>query len=698
MKKLHGILAIIIFLFCQCSGPRDGGSTVDAGKIEDPKKLLKTADNLFSRGSYYTAIDYYLRVCELDSGNVYANHQLAEVYYLSRDYANAEGWYIESYTMDPAAYPLDLYMYAKMIKMNGKYDESIKQFERFTKEYKERDKRVYKKLVDNEILGCKFAKEALLDPKKVKLRHLGNTINCAYSDLAPVPMGDTALIYASLRADSVIIKGSNGNFKVTLYKAKKRNNIWVGDGELEGPFNDKKKHTSNGAFSPDSARFYFVRCVEDKAQKMTCSIYLSEFVDNVWQDAEELGSTVNMPGFTSTYPTVGTNKKGLEVLYFVSNRPNGVGGLDIWYVVRDKRTKKFGQAFNARKTINTPADEVTPFYDNENKQLYFSSDGLPGMGGYDVFVTTGMLKKWSVPENLGYPVNSSVDEMYYILREDRETGFIVSNRPGGIALKSETCCDDIYSFRWFNVIRFAIEGIVLDQDDSTRVPMEGSDVSLMLIDSETGEEVFMKSDTTRTERDNIFFFTLGKEMRIKLLAAKKGWLTGSTMASTVGLESSDTLSAIIYIRKITEKAYKIKNIFYDFDSKELREESLPNLDSMVTVLNDNPLIIVEISSHTDSRGSADYNLNLSQKRAESVVKYLAKQGISLERMQPKGYGKSALIKDCSGIAGCPTDESGDCPCHQANRRTEFKIIGELDAPLEYDEDYYDDSDDGDDEE
>jgi len=528
---------------------------------------------------------------------------------------------------------------------------------------------------------------------------MDETINSAYSDLSPMPMGDTALIYAQLRSDTVpVVKGSGQKKKylISLQQAVKKGKSWVPQGKMVGPFNDDKMHTANGTFSPNGRRFFFVRCEENKSYEIICSIYFSEFNDSTWEEPVLLNEIINKPGSNNTQPAVGYDKKRNEVLYWVSDRIGGRGGKDIWYAVFNPKLKAYTRAYNARKVINTPGDEVTPFYDTENLMLYFSSDGHPGMGGYDVFSSDGMLKKWTKPVNIGYPINSRVDDMYYVLQKDNEHGFLVSNRIGSIALKSETCCDDIYSFRWLNIFRFAIRGIVLDEDDSTRTPIKDAAVELSVIDTETGEDIFVKSDTTKDGK--LFFFTLGKNKSYKLLGAKEDFFSGRTTASTVGLTKSDTLDAIIYIKKREDKSYALRNIYYDFDKTTLRSESLPNIDTLKMLLVDNPLIIVEIGSHTDSRGSPQYNLTLSEGRAKSVVLYLAKSGIPIERMEAKGYGEGLQLEDCSIYPECPETAEGDCPCHQKNRRTEFKVIGELDGPIEYDDEYYDDEEEFDNEE
>ena len=179
-----------------------------------------------------------------------------------------------------------------------------------------------------------------------------------------------------------------------------------------------------------------------------------------------------------------------EIVYFVSDREEGAkGGLDIWYTYFDARKKVWKEAANCKTKINTVGNEMAPYYDLESGTMYFSSDNWPGIGGFDVFKSVGMMKKWSgKPVNMRFPVNSGADDLYYVLDASGESGFMSSNRTGGFTLKNPTCCDDIYAFKWINVIRVFTKGIVRDQDDSTNMPLTDAVVSLYMID-ESGEEV-----------------------------------------------------------------------------------------------------------------------------------------------------------------------------------------------------------------
>ena len=423
---------------------------------------------------------------------------------------------------------------------------------------------------------------------------------------------------------------------------------------------------------------------------------MSEKIDNEWSTPILLGSGINNPKYTSTQPTVGVESKTQnEVLYFVSDREGTKGGLDIWYSVYNAKKNEFKPPKNLGNKINTFGDEMTPFYDIESHTLFFSSDGWPSIGGFDIFKSQGELTQFSTPENIGFPVNSSVDDIYYATSKNREGGFFVSNRKGTVALLNETCCDDIWEYRWSNYIHIAVMGKIYAIKDSTIYeqlekqivdknfieeldsttekvnPLPEKKVDLYL--SQGNERIFIKSIQTNDQGE--FFFNLEPQKEYKIVVDNFGFFNKEITVSTKNITHSDTLHAdAIYINVIPLEPVVIKNIYYEFSKWNLTDSSKAIIDrTLYKLLMDNPRIIVEISSHTDSVSSDEYNMKLSQKRAESVVKYLISKGIEKERLVAKGYGESKPIAPNTNPDGTDNPEG-----RQKNRRTEFKIIGSID--------------------
>ncbi|MBS1658234.1 MAG: OmpA family protein [Chitinophagales bacterium] len=634
------------------------------------KKSLKMADYLYSIGSFYNASQYYEAVDQKQAGNAYVVNQVADCQFKLRDYKAAEEWYKKLVDMNDAGYPLAPYLYGQTLMYNGKYDEAKKVFDKFSKEYKGPDSQKYKKLAKNQSKGCDFATQKMAKPDTVKVTHIGATVNNPYTDFAPLPLGDTALLFASLKSDSIImldemkknnkyaqfyISDVSGSSKAGWNYDKGREVKWT-------PWNDANTHVGNGTMSPDKKRFYFTKCqLMNDTMKMHCEIYVSEFKDGKWSDPARLDDIINMAGSTNTQPAVAMTKQG-EVFYWVSDRPNGEGGLDIWFATRDK-SGKFMNPQNAGRKINTEGDETTPFYDSKTGTLYFSSNGMIGMGGSDIFRTKGSQKRWENPINMGYPINSSVDDMYFVMDDNGYSGYVVSNRPGTISVKSETCCDDIWRIEYPKKVYYAVRGNVYDMDTRELIP----GAKVMFLDDKS-----MQIGNYVSRKDTLYFFNTKPFKSYSLKSTKEGYLTGSASFAVSERDDNDTMRVDIYMKKIPKGAVRIQNIFYGFDSANLRPESKPGLDSLYQILIDNPAIQVEISSHTDSKGNDKYNMKLSQARAQSVVDYMISKGISSDRMVAKGYGESKPIAPNTLPNGKDNPEG-----RQLNRRTEFKVIGTI---------------------
>jgi OOP family OmpA-OmpF porin len=645
------------------------------------KKSIKLADRKMKAGNIYGASDLYEEVLEHKPDQLKIAWQLAQTYQASRDYVKAEKWYKHVADQKADEYPLAQYYYALMIKMNGRHAEAKTEFTSFIKNYKGFDTQI-KKWAKTEADGCDLALKLATKPEKINLTHLGDSVNHAYSDISPVMWNDSTLLYAALPQDTILVIYPDSTTKpdhhIKFYSSQK-SGIQYTEATLFSKFDKAGSHVANGAFSPDKQRFYFTICDDVSFTKVLCKIYVSTYEGGTWSEPVVLDGSVNTNDYTTTQPSVGTYKDNSEVLYFASDRPGGKGGVDIWYSIISKKGQ-YQAAANAGK-INTDRDEATPYYDNQTGALYFSSNGLTGIGGYDVFKTTGKTNKWTDAENIGYPVNSCVDDMYFRFNKDKNSGYVVSNRVGVITLKSATCCDDIFAFDYFTPLNIAVQGYVYDEANP-QTPLNGAKITLSLRKSATLDEDVLVNESSITN-NQAYLFDVNTNTTYKLTGAMPGYLNSPVDFSTNGISVSDTLTVNIYLKKLEKnKAYALKNIYYDYNSAQLRDESLPTLDSLYTILIENPEINIELGSHTDSRGTDVYNANLSQKRAESVVKYLVGKGIPLIRLTAKGYGESQPVGDCSGIADCPTEGEGDCPCHQANRRSEFKIVDITNAPVD----------------
>lgn len=696
------ISIIAIFLFC-ITGFSQSGDEIRLS----PWMVKKFADNAVRVGDLYSAIDYYEVYTQAKPDNYNAAYELAHLYRRSRDYKKAELLYKKIYDFNEKKYPKALYYYALMQKMNGDYSGSQQNFEKFKKKLKSlKESKNFAKVLKADIEGCIISPALKDSVLKVLITHLDTSVNKAHIDFAPVSVDKETMIYASLKADDIQYFDPNDSINKPpvrkFYKAKKVKNNWKTIGEFDNTINNPDYDAGNGAFSPDGNTFYFTRSEKNWQNVMISQIYMSTYSNGKWKEPVKLPAPVNDPKYSSTQPTLGNEStKNQDVVYFVSDRPGGKGGLDIWYTVWDKKNNVYKTPKNAGTKINSPGDEMSPYFDFETRRMYFSSTGIPGMGGYDIFKSTGELGQWSQAMNIGYPINSSADDIYFTVSKDRERGFFVSNREGGVALRNPTCCDDIYELRWTEFIHIGIEGFAFekidpDKTDSLRLVVENMNesdtienkvlimddtlkleealLSLYLVEIEEGEEKTFLIKKQKANETADFFFDLEQGNDYKIVAECDGYFNNQAAFSTKKITNSDTISRVIELKRIPFEAIVLENIYYEFDKANLTPEAQTTIDTtLLRILTDNPKLIVELSSHTDSKGDDKYNQNLSQKRAESVVNYLIEHGIESNRLIAKGYG------ELMPVARNTLEDGSDNPDgRQKNRRTEFKIIGSSD--------------------
>lgn len=647
-----------------------------------PLYLKKAGKRSLKRGDYYSAIAYFKKYLESKPEKTGIKFKLAESYRLSRDYEKAEKTYGEVVKADGESYPKSYFYLAKMQIHNQKYDTAVVNFGKFKKAYDGKDKSIFKKRMKLLLLTCEKAPELLDNKADINTIHLDTSINKAHIEAAPLMLDEETLIYSSLRSDTVVYFDANDTTKKyptrRFYQAKRDlKGNWNFDESFEIVLNDSSSHNSNACFNLDSTSLFFTRCALNEKGKMICAIYESKKEDGSWGTPEKLPETVNNPDFSSSQPTIGRGLKyGAEVLYFVSQRERGKGGKDLWYSEYNPKKKQFRKAKNAGSKINTALDEMTPYYDLETKTMYFSSEGWPGIGGLDVFSSTGEIKNWETPKNIGAPINSSTDELYYIPKKKGGEGFFISNRKGGVTLKNETCCDDLYEFKEPKYIHLALAGNLMDiysdqNNADSAVSLQNATLTLYAIQDSTNDKLLIKQ--VFSDENGKYFLKLQKDKNYLLQAQHPQTLSDNYRFSTKNRTSSDTLGRNFNLRHVNEKPIVVKNIYYEFDKSDLTASSTITIDTtLLVILEKNPSIVIEIGSHTDSKGSDSYNQTLSQQRAESVVNYLISKGINNKRLVAKGYGESAPIAPNQNEDGSDNEEG-----RALNRRTEFKIIGKV---------------------
>ena len=635
-----------------------------------PQFVLKRADAQFDLFNYAIAIELYQKAYQKQK-SLHTTARLAESYRLVKDYDQAEHWYAELVAMEGASPEAGL-QYAQALRQNGKYEQAKAQFIAYGNKQGNNANAAQQNLW---IASCDSAIHWMKNPKTVTIINQKN-LNSERSDWGTVRYNHN-IVFASdrslLTTNKQKVKRPFLRFGNTERPNKSKYD-WTGNGYLNlyagnsidtaqrFPLNaGTDYHVGSASFSADGKQAYFTltripkkmtyaTVGKNKIATVHTEIYFSNQMDDgSWSTPMPFKyNDVDKYSIGDPFMTKEGNR-----LYFVSNMPGGQGGTDIYYVERTAN-QEWGSPINL-KDVNTIGNERTPSLD-EQGNFYFASDGRIGMGGLDIFSARINDQKVTSIQNMGYPSNSPQDDFAF-MPTGKLTGFLSSNRTGGVG------SDDIYSFTEKEVVIvkpvYSLEGRVINKE--TNKTIKGASVQL----SSGGATVSAVSG-----ENGEFQFKLAEQSNYSLSAEKTGYIRSSTAnVSTMGLNKSAVLSKDVYLSEIViGKAIRIDNIFYDFDKFNIRPDAALELDKLVTTLNENPTIWIELGSHTDSRGNDAYNQKLSQNRANAAVAYIVSKGIAKERITAKGYGETVLVNPCKNGVKC-TDEE-----HQMNRRTEFKIV------------------------
>jgi OOP family OmpA-OmpF porin len=661
---------------------------------QSKKVWLKYADAAYARKDYPTAIDYYTKVLddttvlselilpyEVQLVNIkskdfkqdsvkktvpkaakevtkadYVTHQLAHAYQLNFDYQNAVVNYKK--VVDNGSYPGDAYYYAISLMNVKSYKDAMQKLETLMSTV---TNDTLKKAIQKNISSCYFALDTNSYKQMILVKKMDTVVfNVGTANFAPMYYGSpNKLLFTSARKGGVILdpEKQDSRYLCDLYYTELKDTGWMKPVNFGRPVNTGL-HEGASVVSSDDIMF-FTRWSD--ANRTESFIYMAKMKDGLFYEAYKLSETVNKTGYKAQQPYVSFD--GTK-LFFSSNKPGGKGGFDI-YMCNIDENGLTGEAKNLGDAINTPGDEVTPFYHTISNTLFFSSNGHTGVGGLDVFKSSLNVDDslYSLAKNLGRPINSSKDDAYFILDRVQTKGYFASDRedcPGGN-------CYDIYEFE-NEPITFDISGYVTD--DETGDPIPSALVTIKDVHNDV-EPLYLITD-----EKGFYSSPLRENMEYFLKAQKKGYFADAGSAVTKGLTETTHLEKDFILRKIPAGDVVIEGIEYDFNKATLRPKSMEILDKIVDlmVLNDN--LQIEINSHTDTRGSDKYNMKLSQGRAQSCVDYIISKGISKDRVKAQGYGETKpLVSDEEIAKMVPKSEEFEA-AHQKNRRTAFKVTGE----------------------
>ena len=609
---------------------------------------LKSADKKYDTYSYIDAIEIYEKVAEKGYKSVDLFQKLGNAYYFNGELDKASKWYGDLFALNQEVDAEYYFRYAQALKSQENYTKSNEYMELFNK--KSPDSRG-KLFVQN--------KDYLSDINAVSGKYtIGKTdINSEFYDYGPSFFGDQ-MVFTSSRSEgnshSKIHNWTNQNF-TDLFVTSIDNNGKLGGVENFSKEINTKYNESSPVFTKDGKTMYFTRNNYNDGKKGKSTdksilekIYKAELVNNEWTNVKEL--PFNNDNYKTAHPALSPDEK---TLYFASNMPGSLGMSDLYKVSIDANGN-FGTPENLGPTINTEGRETFPFIDADNN-LFFASDGHPGLGGLDVFEAKMVNNSFQKPQNIGKPINSSKDDFAYVNKD--KLGFFTSNRDEGVGF------DDIYTF---TICTYTLSGLIKDIDSQLILPNS----KVVLFD----ENMNKVSETTSSEK-GYYEFQLDCDKKYYVRASKEEYETAEktfTSTKTTGTSNLDIelKRNVIPIEEGTDlaKVLNISIIYFDLDKWNIRPDAAEDLEKIIAVMKQYPTMVVDIRSHTDSRQTHKYNELLSDRRAKSTLEFMVKNGISRNRLTAKGYGENQLLNNCADDVPCSEEE------HQKNRRSEFIVI------------------------
>ncbi|MES2573744.1 MAG: OmpA family protein [Bacteroidota bacterium] len=618
---------------------------------------ISTADKQYNGYAYIDAIKTYERVAEKGYKSADMFQKLGNSYYFNSEFDKAAKWYGELFAIAPDQESEYLYRYAQSLKALGEMDKANQMMEKFNqKAGNDNRANIYDK-------NKNYLDVIKANSGRYKIEDAG--INSVYSDYGSA-FYLNKLVFTSARDTGNFMqrkhKWTNQHF-TNLYSSELGEELTPGKVDKFSKNVKSKFHESSAVFTKDGKTMYFTRnnYLDGKKGKdgnniTLIKIYKANFENDNWTNVTELPFDSNT--YSVAHPALSPDEK---TLYFVSDMPGTFGQSDI-FKTKINDDGSFGVPENLGKAINTEGKETFPIFTDEN-ELYFASDGHPGLGGLDVFVSKiNSDGTFTQVQNVGDGVNSPKDDFAYLIDTKSRKGFVSSNRDGGKGY------DDIYKFTENKTLKCEQELYGTVTDLTTGQPLAESKVSLF-------DSAFNLINTTSTDTTGNYKFPVECDKTYNVRAIKPEYKTNE-LKVIIGKENIGKTKLDIPLEKeISQvvigddlgKSFGIKMIYFDLDKYDIRQEAALDLEKILDVLKQNPTMKLDIRSHTDSRATSKYNQVLSDNRAKSTISWLVKNGVDKTRLTGKGYGETQLVNKCADNVQCTEEE------HQANRRSEFII-------------------------
>ncbi|MFH6995969.1 OmpA family protein [Flavobacterium sp. FlaQc-48] len=621
------------------------------------KTVLNKAEKEYNQYAYIDAISIYEKVAESGYKDEKMFQRLGNAYYFNAELTKAVKWYDALFSLNNQQESEYYYRYALALKSIGDYAKSDKMLEAFNEKVKTDTRGV---LFEN---NKNYLEQIKANSGRFEITNAG--INSTQSDYGSTILNNK-LVFASARdtgnAARKTFKWTNKSF-TNLYAS-----VLKSDGSLEEPIRLEKKinskfNESTPVFTRDGKTMYFTRNNflrgkkgKDNKRITLLKLYKADFVKDKWTNVVAL--PFNSDQYSIAHPALSIDEKKL---YFASDMPGSFGQSDL-YSVAINADGTFGKPENLGSAINTEGRETFPFISAEN-ELYFASDGRPGLGGLDVFVAKIKDDSGFGPvQNIGEPVNTKFDDFAFIIDSNTRKGFFSSNKDGG---KGN---DDIYKFTETRKLdcEKKLSGVIADSQTSEA--LTGAKVILL-------DDKFQQVSEVNSLADGTYSFDVKCNKTYHIRAVKQDY---ETSESPVTIQPEDNKSELnvklekqikeIAVGTDLAKTLNIPIIYFDLDQSFIRKEAAFELEKVLAVMKQYPKMKIEVRSHTDSRQTEKYNMVLSNKRAKATIEWFVKRGIETNRISGKGYGESQLVNKCSDHVTCTEEE------HQLNRRSEFIIV------------------------
>jgi outer membrane protein OmpA-like peptidoglycan-associated protein/tetratricopeptide (TPR) repeat protein len=670
-----------LYLFAQNIEFTKDAFPTQKDELKKAKENIELGNGFYELGDNFLiqAIDPYLSANTFNPNNAELNFKLGRCYLNSNFKQKALSYLEKAKKLDKSVdADIDFYL-GQAFHLGNEWDKALSHYTDFLKKMTSDTDPILVRKADKFIKECKNGKDLSSRPVRVKIENLGKQVNTEFHEYKPYITADESMLFFTSRRPSSTSKEKdpvfNDYYEDIYYSTKQADGQWSQAKNIGEPINTAD-HDAISGLSIDGSKLIIYL-----GNKNNGDLFESQLSGDKWGKPQDFGKNINTDKFHESSASYSLDGKAV---YFISDKPGGNGDRDIYVSYRDEKGK-WSKAENLGAVVNTEFGEEGVFMHPDGKTLYFSSQGHNSIGGYDIFksILDEKTKKWSMPENIGYPVNTTDDDVFYVVSANGKHGYytsVNSNGFGGRDLymisfigeeKKENPSEvksEVVQTKTDTIVKptekiptplprlTIVKGII--SDDVTKKPLEAS---IEIVDIDKNQSIYSFNSNSFSGK---YLTSLPAGKNYGIAVKKEGYLFHSENFNVADSSAFQEIIKDIALKKIeVGSTIVLKNIFYDFDKATLRPESTNELERLLRLLNEMPNLKIEIASHTDSKGANDYNFKLSNNRAKSVVDYLISKGISSERLVYKGYGEEKPISTND------TDEG-----RQLNRRTEFKIL------------------------